>query len=167
MGFASAVLLPSSRPAISLSSAEDAVFGLSEVNWGILPGGIVSKVVADLLSYRDGLYYVMTGDPFDGKKASELRLVNYAVPRERLREETVLLADKLKKKNPWALRGCKEAYKTVRTMSYDQALNFLAAKGTEIRFADRKGGREKGMQQFLDEKTYRPGLEPYQREEPQ
>ena len=26
-------------------AAEEATFGLSEVNWGILPGGLVSKVV--------------------------------------------------------------------------------------------------------------------------
>ncbi len=28
-------------------AAEDATFSLSEVNWGILPGALVSKVVAD------------------------------------------------------------------------------------------------------------------------
>jgi hypothetical protein len=30
-------------------------------------------------------------------------------------------------------------------------------------FLDREGGREQGMKQFLDEKTYRPGLNPYDR----
>jgi trans-feruloyl-CoA hydratase/vanillin synthase len=33
----------------------------------------------------------------------------------------------------------------------------------EMRFMDREGGRAKGMKQFLDEKTYRPGLETYKR----
>jgi trans-feruloyl-CoA hydratase/vanillin synthase len=36
-------------------AAEDAVFGLSEVNWGILPGGLVSKVVTDVMTYRKAL----------------------------------------------------------------------------------------------------------------
>jgi len=36
-------------------AAEEATFGLSEVNWGIIPGGIVTKVVADALAYRDAL----------------------------------------------------------------------------------------------------------------
>lgn len=144
-------------------AAEDAVFGLSEINWGILPGGLVSKVFADIVSYRDGLYYAMTGDSFDGKKAAEIRLVNYAVPRAKLREETVALAEKLMQKNPWALRACKQAFKTVRTMDYHQAADYLSAKSVEIRQLDREGGREKGMKQFLDDKTYRPGLEPYKR----
>ena len=53
-------------------AAEDATFGLSEINWGIFPGGLVSRVLADAMSYRDAMYYIMTGDPFDGKKAAEL-----------------------------------------------------------------------------------------------
>src|SRR5437867_12720348 len=51
-------------------AAEDALFGLSEINWGIFPGGLVSRVLADAMCYRDALYYIMTGDPFDGKKAA-------------------------------------------------------------------------------------------------
>ena len=49
-------------------AAEDATFGLSEVNWGIFPGGLVSRVLAEAMSYRDAMYYIMTGDTFDGKK---------------------------------------------------------------------------------------------------
>jgi len=35
---------------------------------GIFPGGLVSRVVADAMCYRDAMWYIMTGDPFDGKK---------------------------------------------------------------------------------------------------
>ena len=66
-------------------------------------------------------------------------------------------------KNPWALRACKQAFKTVRTMDYHQAADYLSAKSIEIRQLDREHGREQGMKQFLDDKTYRPGLEPYKR----
>src|SRR3546814_14202761 len=68
-------------------AADDAIFGLSEINWGILPGGVVSKVVVDTMSYRDALYYATTGEPFDGKKAAELRLVNKDVPKAKSSEE--------------------------------------------------------------------------------
>ena len=56
------------------------MFGLSEVNWGILPGGIVSWNVAQTMNYRDALYYAMTGDTFDGKKAKEIGFVNFSYP---------------------------------------------------------------------------------------
>ncbi|HLI29140.1 MAG TPA: p-hydroxycinnamoyl CoA hydratase/lyase [Chloroflexota bacterium] len=144
-------------------AAEDAIFGLSEINWGIFPGGLVSRVVADVLSYRDALYYILTGRPFDGRKAAELRLVTYAVPRAELRAETVKLARELLGKNPYALRAAKEAYKLCRLMDYAQAYNYLTAKSAELRGADPEHGREQGIRQFIDEKRYRPGFESYQR----
>ena len=144
-------------------AAEDALFGLSEVNWGILPGGLVSRVVTDMMTLRDGLYHAMTGDPFDGKKAAEMRLVNYAVPADQLRAETVALAKKLMEKNPAALRATKQAYKLVRNMDYSQAEDYLAAKGAQIKMQDRESGYDEGIKQFIDDKTYKPGLGPMAR----
>ena len=65
-------------------AADDAMFGLSEINWGILPGGIVSWNVAQLFNYRDALYYAMTGDSFDGKQAKQMGFVNFSHPKEKL-----------------------------------------------------------------------------------
>lgn len=144
-------------------AAEEAMFGLSEINWGIFPGGLVSRVLVDAMCYRDAVYYIMTGDPFDGKKAAEMKLVNFAVPRAKLREETVKLAKKLMEKNPRVLTAAKEVYKLCRTMDYAQAEDYMAAKGTALRATDPEKGRETGMKQFLDEKTYRPGFGAYQR----
>jgi feruloyl-CoA hydratase/lyase len=48
-------------------------------------------------------------------------------------------------------------------MDYWQAEEYMGAKGTALRLADPEKGREKGMKQFLDDKTYRPGFGPYQR----
>src|SRR3954465_1001455 len=67
-------------------AADEATFGLSEVNWGILPGGIVAWNVSQVLNFRDGLYYAMTGDTFDGKKAKEMGFVNMSVPKAKLRQ---------------------------------------------------------------------------------
>ena len=144
-------------------AAEDAPFGLSEVNWGIFPGGLVSRVLAEAMSYRDAMYYIMTGDTFDGKKAAEMRLVTFAVPQEKLREETIKLANKLLEKNPHTLKAAKEVYKTCKTMDYWQAAEYLSAKGIALRATDPEKGRETGMKQFLDDKTYRPGFGVYKR----
>jgi feruloyl-CoA hydratase/lyase len=144
-------------------AAEDAQFGLSEVNWGILPGGFVSKALVEALGMRDAVWFAVTGETFDGRVAERARLINRAVPRERLRAETVALAERLMKLNPEAIRATKQAVKNVRSMSEEAALDYLAAKSLELRFVDREKGRERGMSQFLDEKTYRPGLQPYGR----
>jgi feruloyl-CoA hydratase/lyase len=146
-------------------AAEDAVFGLSEINWGIFPGGLVSRVLADAMSYRDAMYYILTGDTFDGKQAADMRLVTFAVPREQLREETVKLARKLMDKTPAALRAAKEVYKTARTMDYWQAEEYMSAKSVALRASDPERGREKGLKQFLDDKTYRPGFGAFKRDD--
>ena len=69
-------------------ASETAVFGLSEINWGIPPGNLVSKALADTVGHRKALEYIMTGETFTGRQAAEMGLVNRAVPLENLREET-------------------------------------------------------------------------------
>jgi trans-feruloyl-CoA hydratase/vanillin synthase len=140
-------------------AAEDAVFGLSEVNWGVIPGGAVAKVLGDTVNIRDALYYAMTGETFDGKRAAELKLVTYAVPRKRLRGETVALARKLMEKNPTVLAYTKQAVKAVRKMSNADALEYLMAKGTALRFADASQTRDEGIKRFIDDKSFRPGFQ--------
>lgn len=144
-------------------AAEDATFGLSEINWGIIPAGIVTKSVSMVMSQRDAMYYIMTGETFDGKQAAEMKLVNKAVPADQLHAEVTKLAQTLKAKNQHVLRGAKTAYHHVRQMGWDQALEYLMAKADSTTFRDRSQGAAKGMSQFIDEKRYRPGLGAYDR----
>ena len=143
--------------------AEDATLGLSEVNWGIIPGGIVSWNLADMMLPRHAVYYAATGETFDGKRAVELGLANFAVPAAKLREETMKLADKLAKLNPNVLRYTKEGVRTVRHMSVEQARDYLASKQDSLMKNDKEIGDRVGMTEFLDKKSYRPGLGPYKR----
>jgi trans-feruloyl-CoA hydratase/vanillin synthase len=144
-------------------AAEDAVFGLSEINWGIPPGSVVSRALAETISTRDALYYIMTGETFDGRKAAEMRLVNSAVPRSELRKTVTDLADVLKAKNPVVLRAAKIGFRKSRLMPWEQAEDYLYAKLDQSQFLDHEKGRLEGMHQFLDEKTIRPGLDTYKR----
>jgi trans-feruloyl-CoA hydratase/vanillin synthase len=140
-------------------AAEDALFGLSEVNWGTIPGGFVCKAVTEVMCLRDAMWFAVTGESFDGRTAERVRLVNKAVPRDRLREETLALATRLMKLNPEAVRATKQAIKSVRHLSLDLVTDYLTAKGAELRFAD-IGGRERAMAKFLDDRSYRPGFGP-------
>jgi trans-feruloyl-CoA hydratase/vanillin synthase len=144
-------------------AADDAMFGLSEINWGILPGGIVSWNVAQLFNYRDALYYAMTGDSFDGKQAKQMGFVNFSHPKEKLKDETIKLAKKLMEKSPAAMRYTKEAIRAVRFMNEPQAQDYLNAKSDALRFVDKEKSREEGMKQFLDDKSYRPGYGHFKR----
>ncbi len=146
-------------------AADEATFGLSEVNWGILPGGLVSKVVTMTMNLRKSMYYAMTGRPFDGKTAAEIGLVTYSVPGERLRAEVIELARDLMRKSPEVLRSTKETIRTVGMMSIEESYEFIQAKSEQLRFRDLENTRGRGMGEFLDEKSYRPGFEAVRRED--
>jgi trans-feruloyl-CoA hydratase/vanillin synthase len=144
-------------------AADEATFGLSEINWGIPPGSVVSKALADTVGSREGLLYVMTGRTFDGKQAAAMGLVNASVPRAQLRAEVESLARELLAKNPVVLRAAKLGYKHCGSMSWDQAEDYLYAKLEQSQFLDAERGREQGLEQFLDDKRIKPGLQSYER----
>jgi trans-feruloyl-CoA hydratase/vanillin synthase len=144
-------------------AADEATFGLSEINWGIPPGSVVNKALADTVGSRAGLLHVMTGRTFDGRRAAEMGLVNASVPLARLRDEVEALAHELLKKNPVVLRAAKLGFKHCQAMSWDQAEDYLYAKLEQSQFLDTEHGREQGLAQFLDEKRIKPGLETYHR----
>lgn len=144
-------------------TAEEATFGLSEINWGIPPGNLVSKALADTVGHRTALYYVMTGKTFTGTEAAEMGLVNQAVPLSQLREVTTALARQLLDKNPVVLRAAKIGFKRCRELTWEQNEDYLYAKLDQSRLQDPEGGREKGMKQFLDDKSIKPGLQTYKR----
>jgi feruloyl-CoA hydratase/lyase len=144
-------------------ASQTAIFGLSEINWGIPPGNLVSKALADTVGHRKALEYIMTGDTFTGQQAAEMGLVNRAVPLEKLREETVALARKLMEKNPVVLRAAKHGFKRCRELTWEQNEDYLYAKVDQAQLRDPERGREKGLRQFLDDKSIKPGLESYRR----
>lgn len=145
-------------------AADSAVFGLSEVNWGVIPGGLVSKVINVAVNYRDALYYSITGKPFKGPEAARMGLINESVPDERLQEEVMNLARHLAALNPEAVRATKQAIKATRDMTVDQAHEYLIAKNGQLAHRDAEGGYSQGISKFIDTKAYRPGFEAYPRD---
>jgi len=138
--------------------------GLAEINGGIIPAGNVTRAVAQVMSHRDSLYHIMTGEPFNGAKAQEMGLVNKSVPRAELRAHVEGVARTLLDKNPHVLRHAKSAFKFVENMDWDTSEAVLGAMAVAAGSSDPEKGRRSGMSQFLDEKSYRPGLETYRRE---
>jgi feruloyl-CoA hydratase/lyase len=140
-------------------AADEATFGLSEINWGIIPAGNVTKAVAETIGYRQALYYVMTGERFGGKRAATLGLVNESVPLSQLRDRTRELAEVLLQKNQTVLRAAKLATKRVRYMDWEVAAEYLYAKQAEALHLGGAENRGNAMKAFLDDKTFKPGLE--------
>ena len=145
-------------------AADEATFGLSEINWGIIPAGNVMKAVVEKMTLSDAAYYLMSGENFSGQQAAAMRLVNESVPLAQLRQRTEQLARKLMEKNPHVLAAIKLSYRRVKEMNWDVAEDFLYAKAQEAYSTDPEQGRREGMRQFLDEKSYKPGVGQYRRD---
>jgi trans-feruloyl-CoA hydratase/vanillin synthase len=144
-------------------AADEAVFGLSEVNWGIPPGNLVSKAVADTMGHRQALHYIMTGETFTGVQAAQMGLINKSVPKEQLRDAVIALAQTLLEKNPVVLRYAKQGFKRARELTWEQGEDYLYAKTDQSNYRDPEKGRKEGLKQFLDDKTIKPGLQTYKR----
>lgn len=143
-------------------AAEEAQFGLSEINWGILPGGGATKVARELLSFRRAMYHTLMGENVDGRTAAEWGLVNEAVPLAALKDRVTEVANVLLTKNPVALKAAKDAVRRVGEMTYDNAEDYLIRAQEAANFFDNEG-RKEGIRQFIDDKSYKPGLGAYDR----
>lgn len=139
-------------------AAENAQFGLSEINWGILPGGGASKVVADLMPLRKAMYHAMMGENLTGIQAAEQGLVTEAVPAGRLQARVLEIAEALTKKDGHALRATKWAVRRMTEMTYDNAEDYLIRAQEALHSFGGVEARHEATRQFLDEKSFKPGL---------
>ena len=141
-------------------AAEEAQFGLSEINWGILPGGGATKVARELMPFRRAMYHALMGENIGGRTAAEWGLVNEALPLARLQARVETVARTLLAKNPVALKATKDAIRRVGEMTYENAEDYLIRAQEAANFFD-NDGRKEGIKQFIDDKTYKPGLRAY------
>jgi feruloyl-CoA hydratase/lyase len=140
-------------------AADEATFGLSEINFKGFPGGAVSKSLANVLRPREALFYALTGRRFGGKKAAEIGFVTYSVPLATLAGETMTVAREIAGKDPWALKAAKDSYRYALEMSWDASMNYTAAKEEELSAMQKvRGWKDGGVSDFVAGK-FKPGLE--------
>jgi trans-feruloyl-CoA hydratase/vanillin synthase len=102
----------------------------------------------------------MTGELIDGTKAAQWKLVNEAHPRAALKARVVEVAEILLKKNPVALKATKDAVRRVGEMTYENAEDYLVRAQEAANSFDNEG-RKEGIRQFIDEKSFKPGIGTY------
>jgi trans-feruloyl-CoA hydratase/vanillin synthase len=141
-------------------AADEAQFGLSEINWGILPGGGATKVATNSMQFRKAMYHAMMGENLTGQEAAAQGLVTESVPLAQLEARVTEIAGVLLKKNPVALKATKDAMRRVGVLSYDDAEDYLIRAQEAANSYDNEG-RKEGIKQFIDDKTFKPGLGAY------
>jgi trans-feruloyl-CoA hydratase/vanillin synthase len=145
--------------------ADEATFGLSEINYKNFPAGSVTRSLVNIMQPRDLLWHTLTGRSWNGKKSEEMRFVNVSVPLADLRGETLAVAREIAAKDPSALTAAKETYRFSLGLDWDTAVNFANAKLAQHQKRQNDAFRSEGIADFLDGK-YKPGLESHERIKP-
>ena len=84
-------------------ASEDAVFGLPEINLGVMPGSGATQRLPRLVGLAKAKEMLFTGDNIDAAEAYRVGLVNKVVPRDQLMEVAKKMAKKLAAKPKAAL----------------------------------------------------------------
>ncbi len=130
-------------------ASDSSVFGLPEVNLGIIPGGGGTQRLARLVGRTKAMEMLMTGEPIDAKEALMLRLVNQVVPVAELDAAVDTVLNKLRTKSRLALRTLKLAVNNGLEMDLERALRYEAeCFGSAISTHDAK----EGLQAFIDKR---------------
>jgi trans-feruloyl-CoA hydratase/vanillin synthase len=140
-------------------AADEATFGLSEINFGSIPAGLVAKAIIGEMDFRQALYYSMTGEQFGGKRSVEIGFTTMSVPLAQLAERTLQVANNLKGKDRHALKACKEAFKgiDIRNTSYEDARYWLKARLMQMTYEQKNTNWiDHGISKFMS-KEYQPG----------
>ena len=139
-------------------AGSEAIFGLSEINWGHFLGGAVSKLAVDTMGRRLATYYALTGEKIDADTASKLGLVTMTVPQAELEQKVGSIALAVAGKSVVALQAIKEAIRVAPDMSIDQCYEYASAKSDQLRVRDKGNIRDTAREDFL-KKKFRPGLD--------
>jgi enoyl-CoA hydratase/carnithine racemase len=90
-------------------TADDAQFGLPEVELGIIPAAGGTQTLPRAVGRGNALDMLLTGRWLDAREALRIKLVNRIVPGDRLMKTARGMAEKIAAGDPGAVKGIKQA----------------------------------------------------------
>ena len=130
-------------------AADNAVFGQPEINIGVIPGWGGSRRLTRAIGVVRARRWILTGDRIPAQTAMEEGFVDRVVPKERLLDEAIALAETLASKGAVALAAAKHAVNLASEP--DRRLEFEYERelwGMLFETADQK----EGMRAFLEKR---------------
>jgi trans-feruloyl-CoA hydratase/vanillin synthase len=130
-------------------AADDAKFGLPEVNFGHFPAGETTPILANYLQSKHGLYYALSGKMMSAHEAERIGLISRVVPHAELDKEVNEFANCLAEKSVLALKAVKESWYLSTCSAADAS--FAISNFISQRIVRDQGGRP-GLEQFVQKK---------------
>ena len=131
-------------------AAEHALFGLSEVCWGVSPSGGSHVRLPQQIPWAVAMELILTGENIDASRAYGIGLVNKVVPGDQLMREAMALAERICRNGPLAVRASKEI--AVRAMRLEPG--YLLEKTLFEKITQSEDARE-GARAFAEKREPR------------
>lgn len=130
-------------------AADNAMFGLPEINLGIVPGCGGTQRLGRAVGWRRASYMILTGEIIDAQTALNIGLVNKVVPAAELQETAFKQARALGRKSPAGIRTAKQAINYAQNNSLTSGLEH-EQKIWSLLFAG--SDQTEGMKAFLEKR---------------
>jgi enoyl-CoA hydratase/carnithine racemase len=103
-------------------ASDDAVFGLTEVSLGIIPGGGGTQSLPRVIGRNRAKELIFSARRISAAQALELGLVNHVVPRAELLSKATELAREIMSNSPFAVRQAKWAIDQGADLPFEDSL---------------------------------------------
>ena len=103
-------------------ASENAVFGLTEVSWGIIPAAGGTQRLPRSISLAKAMEMILTAQRISAEEACNIGLINKVVPQAELMNEVERLVATLLERGPLALRAAKQAILQGLNMTLDEGM---------------------------------------------
>ncbi|MGI9146322.1 MAG: enoyl-CoA hydratase/isomerase family protein [Chloroflexota bacterium] len=135
-------------------ASDDAVFGLTEVGLGIIPGGGGTQNLARVIGRNRAKELIFSARRFGAREALELGLVNHVVPRAELLPRASAIAEAIMQNSPFAVRQAKWAIDRGADLPFEDGLEceheaYMRAIASEDRREGTAAFNEKRRPRFI------------------
>ncbi|MDQ2716539.1 MAG: enoyl-CoA hydratase-related protein [Chloroflexota bacterium] len=103
-------------------ASENAVFGLTEVRWGIIPGAGGTQRLPRAIPMAKAMEIILLAEPISAEEAYRIGLLNKVVPQAELMNEVERWTATLLERGPLALRAAKQAMLQGANLPLDEGL---------------------------------------------
>jgi enoyl-CoA hydratase len=131
-------------------AADNAVIGLPEVCWGLLPSGGGAMKLVDQIGYAKAMDLLLTGRLIDGREAERIGLVTEVCPAAETWERALQRARMIVANSPTAVTGAKRAAIARRAEFYDALEDEERALVRTVRAT---GDAERGKAAFAERRV--------------